>query len=246
MASTPQKRKREESDKVYSQPADTGTGTHIMTQVTYAVQRLKEAEKPLSFAEIVSYLSLRDEGGRKNLATILRRHERVEWRLEPGNKSWDAGTFRFKPIHNIRSGTELLAYLQKQHTAQGLAVKDLKEGWSGAEAAIDKLEAEGRLLVTRNKKDNHARMIWPNDPSLTQRVDPEFQVVWHKVIFPKDVDLPAELEKANLKPTSGGSANRNRGPVAPKEKKQKKRRAGGRTTNLHMQGILRDYSGTKK
>ncbi|KAI9851386.1 MAG: hypothetical protein M1838_003849 [Thelocarpon superellum] len=241
------KRKRPEAPAiVYSQPADTGTGRYIMTQVTYAVEHLKKKEAPRTLAQIVDHLSLQSQNhdSRKNIAQILKRHERVEFSRDPNSPAWDAGTYRFRPMHNIRSATELLAHLQNQRSAQGLSVRELKEGWSGAEEAIDLLESRNNILVTRNKKDNHARMVWANDPSLAQHVDPEFQALWHAIKLPGKDELPAELVKLGHKPTSSDPSIPSARNV--KEKKAKKPKRGGRTTNTHMLGILRDYSSFKK
>ncbi|KAI9889185.1 MAG: hypothetical protein M1814_005701 [Vezdaea aestivalis] len=232
--------KEKKPDQVYSQPADTGTGTHIMTQVTYSIQRLKELERPLQFSEIADYLSLRQDQAQRNLARILKRHDRITWTADSSNpKLWNGGTFTFRPLHPVRSATELLAYLQKRKSAQGLSVKELKEGWSGAIAAIDLLEAQHRILVVRNKKDNHARILWPDDPTLYAPVDEDFQIIWGKIPLPKEADLAEELRKADLKPT--GSAPKPKQAPKIKEKKQKKRRAGTKVTNSHMLGLLQTY-----
>ncbi|KAI9806076.1 MAG: hypothetical protein M1833_004483 [Piccolia ochrophora] len=231
---------------VYSQPADTGTGRNIMTQVTYAVEYLKSKETAQPLSQILSYLSLKSPDTQRNISMILKRHERIEYKRDPGHASWDSGTYRFRPIHNIRSANELLAFLVNQPTAQGLSVRELKDGWSGAEDAIDTLESRNQILVTRNKKDNHAKMVWANDPSLAQNVEGEFQHLWFRIALPGKDDTPRELERAGLKPTSDDPATRIAAPTNEKKKKQKKPRKGGRTTNLHMQGILRDYSSIKK
>ena len=110
--------------------------------------------------------------------------------------------------------------------------------------SINKLEKEGKLLVTRNKKDGQARMVWPDDPSLTIHIDDEFKNIWHKIKLPAADALADELEREGLTPT-----NKARGVKAkPKvqEKKTKKPRKSGKTTNTHMIGILRDYSHLKK
>lgn len=235
------KRKRPEpTNVVYSQPADTGTGNNIMTQITYAIEHLKRKGTTQTIDDILSYLSLlnREDLYKKTIAQILRGHEKVEY------SSREGGTYRFRPIHNIRSGEALLRHLQSQSTAQGVNVRDLRDGWAGAEDVINQLEAQGKLLVTRNKKDNHAKMVWPNDPSLIQSVDEEFQALWHKVRLPEPTDLVHELEKAGLTP-----ANKNKvAKAGPKiqEKKRKNPRAGGKKTNLHMEGVLKDYSGMRK
>ncbi|KAI9722890.1 MAG: hypothetical protein M1812_001338 [Candelaria pacifica] len=236
------KRKRPEaSNVVYSQPDNTGPGRHIMSQVAFAVTFLKGKDKPQSLQDILGYLSLQreDEKHKFDIKKILQNHDKIEFdRSGAGGK----GTYQFKPIHNIRSKDQLLGFLQKQSTAQGLSVRELKDGWVGAEDAIDALEDDGKLLVTRNKKDSHPKMVWPNDPSLSLPVDSDFHTLWHKVRLPEASDLTVELERAGLTPTSKSKT----GPVKPKEKekKRKKPRAGGRITNTHMASILRDY--TKK
>ena len=211
-----------------------------MTQITYAIEHLKKKGTTQTIDDILSYLSLlnREDLYKKTIAQILRGHEKVEY------SSKDGGTYRFRPIHNIRSGEALLRHLQSQSTAQGVNVRELRDGWAGAEDVINQLEAQGKLLVTRNKKDNHAKMVWPNDPSLIQSVDEEFQALWHKVRLPEPTDLVHELEKAGLTP-----ANKNKvAKSGPKiqEKKRKNPRAGGKKTNLHMEGVLKDYSGMRK
>lgn len=238
------KRKRPEpSNVVYSQPANTGTGKNIMTQVTYAIEYLKSKGTPQTLNDLLSYLSLhnRDDEYKKNVGSILRNHDKV---IYDPNANGGTGSFSFRPVHDIRSGDRLLRFLQSQPTAQGLVVRDLRDGWPDAEDAIDQLESEGKLLVTRNKKDNHAKMVWPNDPSLLVRIDDEFQAIWHRIKLPDPGELADELEKQKLLP-----ANKRRGlKVKPKviEKKTKKPRRVGKTTNKHMVGILRDYSHLKK
>ena len=189
------KRKRPEpSNVVYSQPADTGTGRNIMTQVTYAVEYLKNKESPQTLAQIVGYLSLKSAEGQQNIASILKKHDRVEYQRDQSQKGWDTGHYRFRPIHNIRSATDLLAYLQTRPTAQGLSVRELKDGWLAAEDTIDRLESSQQILVTRNKKDNHARMVWANDATLSHHVDTMFQSLWLKAKLPSKEDLPGDLK----------------------------------------------------
>ncbi|MCJ1414201.1 hypothetical protein MMC32_000526 [Xylographa parallela] len=238
------KRKRPEtSNVVYSQPADTGTGKNIMTQVTYAIEYLKNKGTEQTLSDLLSYLSLQytaDEY-KRTITTILRTHEKIDY---DSSGCGGQGSFRFRPIHNIRSGEQLLGFLQSQTTAQGLNVRELREGWPGAEDAIRKLEDQGKVLVTRNKKDDHAKMVWPNDSSLAVPIDEEFKNIWHKIRLPESGVLADELERAGLTPT-----NKARGlKMKPKiqEKKTKKARKSGKTTNVHMMGVLRDYSHLKK
>ena len=237
------KRKRPEQNHVYSQPADTGTGRNIMTQVTYAIEYLKNKGTPQTLTDLLSYLSMqhRENEYKRTIGTILKTHEKVEYdRKNDGGE----GTFRFRPVHNINSKESLLRYLQSQRTAQGLSVKDLRDGWASAEVAVDELEREGKLLVTRNKKDNHAKMVWANDPSLSFNIDDEFQTIWQKIRLPEPKALADELEKAGLTPASNRKNMKKM--VKPEVKKTRKPRRGGKTTNTHMAGLLTDNSHLKK
>lgn len=230
------KRKRPEENVTYSQPAATGLGQEMMTRVHYAVEYLKEKDRAIKFDDIFKYLSIppdrKDEGRR--LRSALTSHPKVEF-----DKA--AGTFKFRPIHNVRSADELRAYLQQQKTAAGIKVAELRDGWPGAIAAIDELEREGTVLVTRNKKDNVPKMVWPNDPSLglPKAVDDDFQAYWHKIKVPEPTDLRKDLEKAGLTPTSQVKEIT---PVNGMAKKKRRiNRKAGRSNNTHMAHILKDY-----
>jgi transcription initiation factor TFIIE subunit beta len=238
-------RRHEPANVVYSQPADTGTGKDIMTNVLYAIQKMKEKNAPLTFEDIVGYLSLQerrhDQGYVHALRSILQVHDKVNY--DPSGAG-GKGTFGFRPPHNIRSEEQLLQKLQSQTTMTGILVKDLKEGWPGVEQTIDKLEQEGKLLVTRNKKDNHPKMVWANDPSLMHKFDDEFRQIWEKTKVPDQQQVIEDLEKAGMIPTNKNKVVKPRPKV--EQKKTKKPRRTGKTTNTHMMGILRDYSHLKR
>lgn len=237
--------RRHDANIVYSQPVDTGTGKDIMTNVLYAIQKLKEKNAPLSFDDIVGYLSLQerrhDEGYVRALRRILQNHDKINFDPDGDNGK---GTYSFKPPHNIRSKDQLLQKLQAQTLMTGITVKDLKEGWPDVEQAIDELEREGRLLVTRNKKDGHSRMVWANDPSLVHHFDDEFRQIWEKTKIPDQQRVIEELEKAGMTPANKNKVVKPR--VKVEQKKTKKPRRTGKTTNTHMAGILRDYSHLKR
>jgi transcription initiation factor TFIIE subunit beta len=238
------KRKRPDaSSVVYSQPADTGTGHNIMTQVTYAIDYLKQKNTPQRIEDLFSYLSLQhfDESHKRAITTILMGHKKVDY--DP-NGFDGQGSFAFRPFHNIRSGDQLLAHLQNQRTAQGLHVRELRDGWPEAEATIRELEAQRRLLVTRNKRDDSARMVWLDDPTLQVSIDEEFKKIWSNIKLPEPNTLAEELEKNGLTPTNKSRVVKAKPKV--QEKKTKKPRRSGKTTNVHMLGFLRDYSHLQK
>ncbi|KAH8701655.1 putative transcription initiation factor TFIIE, beta subunit [Talaromyces proteolyticus] len=240
-----EQRRRHDPNIVYSQPADTGTGKDIMTNVLYAIQKLKEKNAPLTFEDIVGYLSLQerrhDQGYVRALRSILQVHEKINY--DPAGDG-GKGTFSFRPPHDIRTEEQLLQKLQAQTTMTGISVKDLKEGWPDVEQGIDKLEKEGKLLVTRNKKDNHPKMVWANDPSLVHHFDDEFRNIWEKTKIPDQQRVTEELEKAGMIPANKNKVVKPR--VKIEQKKTKKPRRTGKTTNTHMMGILRDYSHMKR
>ncbi|KAJ5190275.1 uncharacterized protein N7498_009260 [Penicillium cinerascens] len=239
------KKKRHDVDIVYSQPANTGTGKDIMTQVLFAIEHMKTKGMPLKFADIVSYLSLQhranDPGYVQALRRILQKHEKVDF--DPSGAGGE-GTFSFRPPHNVRNPEQLLRKLQSQTTATGMSVRELREGWPNVEDAINQMEKEGKLLVTRNKKDDHAKMIWANDPSLIEHFDDEFKQIWDKIKIPDPQAVKEALEKAGITPTNKNKVVKPR--VKVEAKKTKKPRRSGKTTNTHMMGILRDYSHLKR
>jgi transcription initiation factor TFIIE subunit beta len=242
------KRKREPSNVVYSQPAATGYGTEAFTQVTYVIEFLKKKDEPKTFREILEYLSQvhAPEHIKRLIISILKKHDRVRWIEDAQLKGWDSGTFLHRPMINVRTKKDLVAYLQSKPDAQGVPVKDLKDGWPDCEQAIDDLEAEHKILVTRTKKDNHARMVWINDPSLVHNIDTEFHVMWRQVELPNVDELVRKLMEAGQKPASEDPSKRVKPPPKPKEKKKKAPRKGGRTTNTHMEHLLKDYSHLKR
>lgn len=238
-------KKRHDPDIVYSQPANTGTGKDIMTQVLFAIEHMKTKDVPLTFEDIISYLSLQqraqDPGYVQALRRILQRHDKIDFDPAGANGK---GTYRFQPPHNIRNPEQLLQKLQSQTTAAGMLVKELREGWPNVEEAINKLEKEGKLLVTRNRKDDHAKMVWANDPSLIEHFDDEFKQIWEKIKIPDAQAVKEALEKAGITPTNKNKVVKPRPKM--EQKKTKKPRRSGKTTNTHMQGILRDYSHLKR
>jgi transcription initiation factor TFIIE subunit beta len=52
----------------------------------------------------------------------------------------------------------------------GIAVRALKESWKEAPQAIEELEAEGEVLVTRTMKDGQLRMVFWNEIKPTEEM----------------------------------------------------------------------------
>ena len=211
------------------------TRYHIQTDAIYALQRLREKfPEKISKDDLVAYTlpaQKRDEATIHQFLAQLNLNPKVTY-----NKEDDS--FIFRPEHNITDADSLLKFLQDQDSAMGIQVSKLKDGWQDAEETIDKLEAEHRLLVTRNKKDHHPRMVWLDDPTLQAPLDQEFKDLWSSIPLPSVEDTIKELRKMNHKST-GEQAVQDSGVKKPKEKR--KARRGQKITNVHMQA-LRDYS----
>ncbi|CCJ30909.1 unnamed protein product [Pneumocystis jirovecii] len=223
--------KKPRNNIVYSQPDDSGIGNHLQSQLYYALEYLKKKESPKTLQDISQYLSMSLTA---EFIDRLRTNERIEY--DPYKD-----TYYFKPIHNIRSAESLVSFLSSSVTAVGIMVKDLKEGWSGAMDEIERLEKDGQILVLRTKKDGLPKSVWPNYSEDQESVDKEFKEIWNSLTIPAPSDLPRELEKVGLKPTSVDPATVKKIPITTLQKNKKRRNPRGRITNTHLNS-LKDYS----
>lgn len=82
-------------------------------------------------------------------------------------------------------------------------------------------------------------MVWADDPSLIAPLDQDFKDIWAQIPLPTVEDTITQLTKMNYKST-GAPASEDQGQKV--EKKKKKVRRGVKVTNVHMQGLFRDYS----
>ncbi|KAF2021043.1 transcription initiation factor IIE, beta subunit [Aaosphaeria arxii CBS 175.79] len=240
------KRKREDAAQsiVYSQPQETGTGSHLMTQVTYTIEHLRKEQRWLTLQEILDFLNLQQSASyEQDKQTLIATFHKKD----PKNRiEYDAKTkrYRYKPKVPVRNADDLKSFLQKQKSAQGLSVKDLKDGWPSCQEGITKMEQKKEILVNRLKKDNQAKTVWINDPTLMYPMDTEFKEEWLRIQLPANPDdLRNRLIKANLKPSS---APREAKTAKAEKTKRKAARRGGKQTNTHMANILKDFSHLRK
>lgn len=227
---------------VFSQPAETGTGHDIRTNLQYIREFLKSDHKWHTFEELLGYLNLpQSMAGMLPAIKSYCKQNRNDFQIE-----YDANTdkYRYRPKYPIRNAAQLKGFLQNQKSALGLSVKDLKDGWPNCNIPIDELEKKHELLVVRNKKDGQPKTVWLNDPSLVHKMDDDFKQQWHSIPLPANPDdLRNKLVAADLKPSS---APRKIIAAGPKEKKRKAARKGGKQTNTHMAAILKDFSHLRK
>ncbi|EQK98244.1 hypothetical protein G6O67_008163 [Ophiocordyceps sinensis] len=247
------KRKREAAPDVpFSQPQLTGYGAEVKTQMTFAVEYLKKKGDSKSMTDIVDHLSLRSysDEHKKELAEGLRGHPRVEWRPDASlrEQTWNTGFYAHRPIvPGVKDSTSLLAHLQRKTDASGVSVKDLKDGWPDCEDTLASLERHHKVLVVRTKKDNFPRYVWLDDSSLKHTVQPEFQVMWHRVALPSLDDMHRKLVAVGQKPTSEDPLKMALG-AGGKAKAQKKKagKKSGKATNVHMAHLMQDYSNLRR
>jgi len=159
--------------------------------------------------------------------------------------------YSYKHEFNFRNKAALLTEIQRQtRKGGGLSVRALKESWKEAPQAIEELEKEGEVLVTRTVKDGQLRMVFWNEIKPTEEeggmlVEKEFHDLWHSLKVPNEVDLLRQLASEGLQATAAETLV----PKAPTTKKKGKR--GGaprqrpvRITNVHLRGeidLSRDY-----
>lgn len=240
---SPQKKKRPKTNVVYSQPADTGTGTNINTQLVYAVNHLKSTHNPMRLQDIALITNTPLDTD-SMLLEKFKSHSKIHF--DP-----KTSLYSYKHDFSFRSKPALLTEIQRQtRKGSGISVRALKESWKEAPAAIEELEKEGEVLCTRTVKDGQLRMVFwnevkPKEMGEGMLVEKEFLDLWHDLKVPNDVDLLKQLENEGLQATNAEQ-------LAPKAAATKKKgKKGGaprqrqvRITNTHLKGeidLSKDY-----
>ncbi|KAJ3294998.1 hypothetical protein HK104_003109 [Borealophlyctis nickersoniae] len=133
-------------------------------------------------------------------------------------------------------------------------VKELKESWAALPTVIEELEANGNILILR-QKDGVPKSLFYNDKSMNVKMSEgqekiknllhfgrqltsrtEFRKYWHDVKLPgTDADLIKELEKAGMKSMESYST-----VVKEKAKPKTKKRTFKRIklTNTHLEAAV--------
>ncbi|RPD60743.1 transcription initiation factor IIE subunit beta [Lentinus tigrinus ALCF2SS1-6] len=237
------KKKRPKSNIVYSQPADTGTGTNVNTQLVYLVSHLKATGNPMRLQDLAIITNTPVDTD-KVLLEKFKAHDRVIH--DP-----KTDLYSYRHDFNVRNKASLLTEIQRQtRKGGGLSVRTLKESWKEAPQAIEELEKEGEVYVTRTLKDGQMRMVFWNEVKPTEEqggmaVEKEFHDLWHDLKVPDDVDLLKALASEGLQATTaaapvlkGGAASKKKG------KKSAAKNRHIRITNTHLKGTIdlsRDY-----
>lgn len=217
-------------------------GAEIMTHMIYAVEYLKDRfPDGATLPDIVNYLSL-PVTLQKHTSYIKRAldsHDRIIF-IPKHESSSGKEMYRYNPIHPVTNSEEMKSYLARLPDALGIQVRDLKDGWPNCVPELEALAAKHEVLLIRQKKDNAPKTVYPDSPAFYVHMDDDFCEFWSKCKLPaSEAELRAELEKANLTATSQVKEVK-KGNMGRREKRKPNRR-GGKTTNTHMMGILREY-----
>ncbi|KZV72420.1 transcription initiation factor IIE subunit beta [Peniophora sp. CONT] len=247
------KKKRPKPNEVYSQPADTGTGQNINTQLVYAIEYLKTKNGPARIEDISIVTNTPLDTNQALLDKFLK-HERVEY--DPKTK-----LYSYKHEYNIRNKAALLTEIQREtRRGGGFSVKIIKESWPSAPTALEELEKEGDVFITRTNKDGAMKMVYWNETKLRKgeevaslegakngtgfSVEKEFNDLWHALNVPNDVDLLRQLENEGLQ-AAASEAPTIKGPLGKKKKKSAPRQRQAKITNTHLKGtgidLTKDY-----
>ncbi|KAI2621948.1 transcription initiation factor IIE, beta subunit [Hypomontagnella submonticulosa] len=227
------------------------TGTHINTQVMYAIEFLKAKGTPKTLQEILNHISLQHapEEQHKNLVDKMKVHSQVQFIPTPKAKAaadqqtpaWRTGTYQFKPtLPGVTSKVKLLEYLQSKKDASGTQLKDIKDGWPDCDEAINELEAEHKIIGVRTKREQMPRYIWLDNPELHHKVEDDFREMWTRVALPPAEEMPRKLKALGQKATSDGPKHLNIGHKAP-PKRKKASRVQKKFENEHMRNIFEQH-----
>lgn len=205
---------------------------HISTNLHLAVEIVKESTIPITLDQLREKLKTTDIS---KLLLALKNTDRIKY--DPSRK-----TLEYVSLHNIKTTSALLDYVNNQNSFRGISVKELKDGWQNCNPVINDLEKKNKILVLRVKKDNTPKHVWANYRELPLgAIDEEFVTMWNRVKLPSLSELPMKLNERGIKPTSVDPSTLKKVNAAKMQRKQKKPRKG-KITNAHMKGVLRDYS----
>ncbi|BGP19851.1 hypothetical protein JCM10213_003160 [Rhodosporidiobolus nylandii] len=229
-----------------TQPALSGVGRHWQTQLALTVSFLKNLGGPIRLEDLALRSGVEALLHNAELVQGLQQHERVKYDER-------TGLWAYKPDFILSSKSDLLILLRRASPEGGLAVKKLRESWEGVTKAIEELEKEGRVLVTRTEGKGAAggegtmKMVFLDDIGLEKDpLDQEFKDLWRSLKTPVGDELAQELQSAGLTASSSLAP-----PPTTTKKKAKGRKGPGssnrrfKITNTHLkdQGIdlSKDY-----
>ncbi|KAF8583431.1 hypothetical protein K439DRAFT_64658 [Ramaria rubella] len=158
--------------------------------------------------------------------------------------------YSYRNDYTFKNKAALLIEIQR-HTRHGggLSVRTLKESWKEAPQAIEELEKEGDVLVTRTVKDGQMRFVFwnevrPDEENGGMLVEQEFQDLWRTLLVPDETDMLKQLASEGLHATEVETVIPKLPTGKKKGKKSTNRQRQSRITNVHLKGdidLTKDY-----
>jgi transcription initiation factor TFIIE subunit beta len=240
-------------------------GTSLITNLRYAEDYLKDKRRPVAFKEIASYLSLHHAPPEVQAGFRARLRAGPKVNYDPAK-----GLFSYRPTLPFADAEGMRAYLRVQPFAGGVRIDDVKDGWPACMDEIERMTRDHEVLLLRDRrglaKAAHADgpALWPPPPpaeddyfdldfddDTTEATStangapgtpmPVQTIAWKEVKLPRTPeDLRVKLKYAGLRTTT--AAKEKNKLAAKKLAKKKTHKRGGRTTNIHIQHLLKDYS----
>jgi transcription initiation factor TFIIE subunit beta len=243
------------------------TGQSTIANLRHAHDYLKERRKPLPFKDIASYLSLQHAPTEVQVGfrALLRADPKVSFgnglfsykpTLPFADSEGMRAYMRVQPfaggvrVDDVKDGwpacADELDRMTRDHEA--LLLRDRRGLARAAHADEPELwppapeDDDGRADVESELESRTDAASTPNAGGATSSAPaPITTVAWKEVKLPRTPeDMRAKLQYAGLRTTTAAK-EKNRGP-AKKVAKKKVNKRGGRTTNIHIQHLLKDYS----
>ncbi|KAM0750575.1 hypothetical protein T439DRAFT_380464 [Meredithblackwellia eburnea MCA 4105] len=214
-------------------------GRHLKTQLLTALTFLKSHNAPIR---------LEDLAIRSGVEGLLNTDGEL-WEMFRSNERVDVdervGLIRYKPDFLLSSKSDLLTLLQRYAPKGGLQVKTLRESWSGVNVAIEELEKEGKVLVTRSggsrEREGVMKAVFWDEVGERGgvRVGEEFRLLWNGLRTPVDEELANELHAAGLSSSSSTTlpTKPTTGKKGSKQKKPGQNNRKHKITNTHLEEI---------
>ncbi|SCZ94435.1 BZ3500_MvSof-1268-A1-R1_Chr12-2g03897 [Microbotryum saponariae] len=178
-------------------PADTGIGRHWKTQLVSAVHFLKQHAHPIRLEDLALLSGVEALLSNAELLSNFRSHEKVV----VDDKT---GLFSYKPDYDIKSKFDLENLVVRYSSRGGLSVKNLRASWPNVVPAIEELEQEGKVYVTRTggsaEREGAMKAVFRNEFSKRPRIDDEFLKLWKKLKAPTKEELSVQLNEGRGTP----------------------------------------------
>ncbi|GJP70483.1 hypothetical protein CLOP_g1419 [Closterium sp. NIES-67] len=140
-------------------------------------------------AEQVEAVTLVDLTTSRELQASLRTNPKV---AVDGNK------YIYKAKHDLAGRDDLLRLIREHK--DGIPLGDVRDSYGAVLQHVAELRAAGQAWVLFNS-DSGDEVLFPNDPRIAIRVDPDIRALYRRIDIPRDLtDLEKELQRCGHHP----------------------------------------------